>query len=152
VSIDTLKQDLKQVVESIPQGPLVTAADLADYIRTNLVPFVSNLVDELSEVDDCIGALVNEAEDILHEDNAKVFAGIIASGNLLVSELRIRVGNDKRVLSLVREYEILAAKGVQILGDIVVPDDPDEDPDDPDDDDDDSEVGAGSAPKQDGAA
>jgi hypothetical protein len=147
VSIDTLKQDLEQVVSSIPQGPLATAADVADYLRNNLVPFVSNVVDEISEVDDCVAALVDESEDILHEDSGEVFAGLIESGKALVGELRIRVGGDKRVLGLIRAYEILAAKGLQILADIVVPD-PDDEPDpadapaDADKDD----------PKQDGAA
>jgi hypothetical protein len=151
MSIGTLKQDLEQVVSSIPQGPLATTADVADYLRNNLVPFVSNVVDELSEVDDCIGALVNEAEDILHEDNAEVFAGIITSGKVLVSELRIRVGNDKRVLALIREYEILTAKGVQILADIVVPDD-EEDDEDEEDGELVAESVSGPGQKQDGAA
>lgn len=149
MSIDTLRQDLKQILESIPEGPLTAAADVAAYLRNNLVPFVSNVVDELSAVDDCVGALVNEAEDILHEDNAEVFAGIITSGKVLVGELRIRVGGDRRVLALIREYEILAAKGVQILDDIVVPDDDDEDPD-PDEEVEIAPTDAG-ADKQDGA-
>jgi hypothetical protein len=123
MSVETLKQDLEQVIASIPQGPLTTAVDLAGFICNNLVPFVENIVDELVEQDECIGALVNESEDILHEENAEVFAGIIASGKVLIGELRVRIGNDKRVLGLIREYEILAAKGARILTEIVIPDD-----------------------------
>jgi hypothetical protein len=132
MSVETLKQDLQQVMEAIPAGTLATSEGLSSYLRNNLVPFIATVVDEVGEQDDCIEALVHQAEDILHTDNGAVFLGLITSGRVLITELRARVGNDKRLLALCREWEALAKEGAQILDDIVVPDEDDDEDVDPD--------------------
>lgn len=130
MSIEQLQADLKQVITAVPSGPLVTAPEIGSYLKNNLLPLFQSLADELGEVDDSVCDLVNRAVDVLHEDNAQVFAGVIASGKLLVGELRTRIGSDRRLLDAIKEWETLAKEGVQILEDITIPDD--EDPDEGD--------------------
>lgn len=131
MSIEQLQDDLKQVIGAVPSGPLVTAPEIAAYLKNNLLPLVESTVDELAEVDGSVGDLVTQAQDVLHEDSAQVFAGIIASGKVLISELRTRIGNDHRLLKAIKEWEELAKEGAQLLDDITIPDDEEEQPEAP---------------------
>jgi len=129
MSIEQLQQDLKQVAEAAKAlaGPLVTPSEIAVFLRDNLVPLIESHIGESAEMDESIYGLVQEAEDVLHEDNAAVFAGIITSGAVLVTELGHRAGNDQRLLKLIKEWRALAKQGEQILEDITIPDDPEAD-------------------------
>jgi hypothetical protein len=126
MSIEQLREDLTQVAARIPSGPLTSAAELAAYIKNDLVPFIGSAVDEIEEIDESVGDLVNQTPDALHEETAAVFAGIIASGSVLAGELRARAGNDQRLLALLKEWGKLAEKGKELLDDITIPDEVDE--------------------------
>lgn len=143
MSIETLKQDLKQIMASAPRPTFaegdgsVTAERVAGFLANDLLPLIETLVDEVSEQDECIEAMVNQTEDILHEENAAVFSGIIVGAAALVAELRTRAGNDKRLLTMIREWQTLAAQGKTILEEITIADEDegegegDEDQDEP---------------------
>lgn len=126
--IEELKNDLKLVTAAIPTGPLVTATEVSDYLRNNLLPFVESMLGDMEEIDDSVFALVHETEDILHSTNAAVFAAVIASSTVLVAELRKRIGNDRPLLKAVHEFNALVTKATAILNEITVPDE-DEDED-----------------------
>lgn len=135
MSIETLKDDLKAVTEALPKGPLTTAAEMAVYMKNNLLPFVESVVTEMEDMDDNIGDLVTSAEDVLHEENATVFAGIITGGLALVKELEdlaAKTGDGQRLKPLIREWRELAKQGGELLEDITMPDpDPDVDLEEP---------------------
>lgn len=126
MSIVQLQEDLLAVTNAIPQGPLVSAADLSNYLKNNLVPLLSATVSELEEMDGAIGDIVNQTEDVLHQESAEVFMGIIASGLLLINELATRVGDDRRLLGAIKEWRKVAKKGEELINNITIPDDEDE--------------------------
>ena len=129
MSIVQLQEDLQAISKAIPDGPLVSAAELRDYIRNNLVPFLSAQVSEVEEMDGAISDIVNQSEDVLHQESAEVFIAIITSGLLLINELATRIGNDQRLLAAIKEWKKVAKRGEEIVNDITIPDDEDEDPD-----------------------
>lgn len=132
MSIDTLKEDLDQVVKAAPTGALVTGVDVAAFLTDNLLPLLQAFCGELSEQDACIEDLVSKSAEVLHTDSAAVFAGIIASGVAIAAELRTRAGNDRRLLAMIKEFGDLALEGKELLEDIVIPDDEDDDDDEED--------------------
>lgn len=132
MSIDKLREDLAEVTKRVPTGPLVTAADIGTFLHDDFLPLVESMVAESSEQDEVIGDLVRKTSEVLHTESAGVFAAIIEAGKVLVGELRTRVGNDRRVLTLIKEWTELAAAGEEILQEIVIPDDEDEDDEDSD--------------------
>ncbi len=139
MSIETLKLDLKQITE---QAQIVsTGPEVAAFLQNNLLPWFESLIEEVSEMDDSIEDVVHQSVDVLHEDSAEVFAGIIASGTIIASELQTRVGNDARLLAVIREWRALAKQGTEILDEIVIPDD--EDGDDETDEPDEGDLAAG---------
>ncbi len=122
MSIEQLKEDLNAVVSAVPFGPLVTPQELGAYLKDNLVPFIASAVDELEEIDSSVEDLVHQSVDVLHEETAEVFAGIITSGVVMANELLSRAGNDQRIIALVREWKKVAAQGEEILTEITIPD------------------------------
>jgi hypothetical protein len=84
-------------------------------------------------MDGNIEDLVMQAQDVLHEENAEVFAGIITSGIILAKELEelaAKTGDSKRLQPLINEWRELASQGSELLEDITIPD-PDPDQADP---------------------
>jgi hypothetical protein len=129
MSIEQLESDLKAVANAVPTGPLTSAAELGSYIKNNLVPLIAATVEEVKEMDDTIGDLVTRSADVLHEDTAQVFGGLIFSGLVLLKELEQRAAGDRAILAQIKEWRALAEQGSAILDDITIPDDEDdEDP------------------------
>lgn len=127
MSMEQLRDDLKQVVGRLPTGPLTSAADVAGYMKNDLLPFVASMIDEIGEIDESVEDLVHQTPDALHEETSAVFAGIITSGVVLANELKARVGADKRLLDLIKEFFALVKQGEEILEEITIPDpEPDE--------------------------
>ncbi len=135
MSIEQLQADLKAVIGRVPTGPLTTAAEMGSFLKNDLLPFIESTVDEMAEMDDNIGDLVTSAEDVLHEENATVFAGIITGGLALVRELEdlaAKTGDGQRLKPLIKEWRELAKQGGELLEDITMPDpDPDVDLEEP---------------------
>lgn len=127
MSIEQLQEDLKALASRIPTGPLVTPAELAAYLKNDLVPFLSAVTTELEEVDGSVADLVQRAAEVLHEESAAVFAGIITSGAVLIAELKTRIGSDRRLQEAIKEWESLAKEGTQILEEITFPYEPEDD-------------------------
>lgn len=148
MSIDTLRQDLRDIINAAPKGgALATADDAVQFMRANLLPFLESLLDEVGEMDDSIEDIVHQSVDVLHADSAAVFAGIIEGGATLITELKTRCSGDARLLSMIKDWENLANQGREILEEIVIPED--EDDEDGEDGEDESEKDAheeGNAP------
>jgi ABC-type transporter Mla subunit MlaD len=124
----------------------VTAGALGAYLKNDLVPFLSAVTTELEEVDGSVGDLVQRAAEVLHEESAAVFAGIITSGAVLINELKTRIGSDRRLQDAIKEWESLAKEGTQILDEIVFPYEPE------DEDEAEQAQGTGAAPEPGAAA
>lgn len=148
MSIETLKEDAKRVIAALPTGITVTADQLSAFMRDNLLPLAESLIEEIGEVDGVVDDLVHQTQEVLHDESAEVFAGIITGGEVLVTELRTRCGNDQRILTLIRAWLELAKRGKQILEDVVVPEEyeDDEDGDGEDGDEDPASPGTASEP------
>lgn len=133
MSIETLRKDLNDNLEALRGMAIPTADALKQHLVNSFWPFIESMVDEMDEIDEAVDDLVSGAPEILHSESAEVFSGIIVSGELLMTELSHRVGNDARILAMIKEWRGLARQGKSILEDIALPD-PDPDPDDPDPD------------------
>jgi hypothetical protein len=132
MSIEQLKQDLKAVISSLPGGPLTTAAEMSAYLKNNLLPFIESVVTEMEEMDGSIEDLVTQTPDVLHEETAAVFTGLITSGLTLVKELEdlaAKTGDSQRLKPLIKEWRELAEQGMEVIEDITLPDpDPETEP------------------------
>ncbi len=126
MSIEQLREDLKQITGAA--GGMAGDIGVASFLQDNLLPWLESLTHEVSEMDGAIEDLVHESADVLHSENAAVFAGIIAGGLAIAAELTTRIGNDQRLLAVVRDFRQLAVQGREILEEIVIPDE-DEDED-----------------------
>lgn len=120
MSIEQLQGDLQQVVEAATA--IVSPDAILPFLQNNLFPWLESMTEEMAEMDSAIEEAYHEMPDVLHSESAEVFAGIIASGTVLVAELRRRVGNDQRLLAMAKEWTQLAAKGKEILEEITIPD------------------------------
>ena len=123
MSIETLKQDLQQVTAAIASTTLI---DFSTFMQSQLLPWLESLVDEVSEMDESIEDLVHQSVEVLHTESAEVFAGLIAGGAMIATELLTRAGDDKRLIAMVKEWRALATQGKAILEEIVIPDDEEE--------------------------
>jgi hypothetical protein len=141
VSMDEVKADLKanlaSVKDMIPE--LTTSADIVRHLKSTFWPFVENLVAEIDDIDDCV-AEIAEGSNVLQEDTAQTFAGLITSGAVLVGELKRRLGpDDEKMVVMIQEYERLAATAGRLLEDIVMATDDDDDDEDEDENEDDDQ-------------
>jgi len=135
MSIEQLQQDLTQIMGRLLANPPTTTADLVLFLSDNLLPWLQSQAEELGEMDEAIEDVVHQSVDVLHPESGEVFAGIITSGTAIAAELATRAGNDARLLKVIKEFRTLAARGTQLLEEIVLEDDEDDDEDDEDDDD-----------------
>jgi hypothetical protein len=147
--IEDLKTELKRMEEGVAEGASsnASAESAWAFMRDSVVPFLSLVVDEMGEMDETLEEAYHEMPDALHAETAQVFAGIITSGAILVQELRTRVGNDQRLIRMIKEWTQLAADGTKILSEITIPDRGEDD-----DDDDEGEGDAPDAPATEGGA
>lgn len=130
MSIETLKQDLKQIGDALKEQP-----DPIDYLRNNLVPFLESVISEISEIDESVEDVIHQSVDILHAESGAVFAGIIEGAQVLVNELKAVAASNQRVQGLIKDWNELADQGRAILDEVVIGDDEDDDEDSDDDDD-----------------
>lgn len=146
--IDQLKEDLASVISRMPSSELTTSADLRKFLVDEMLPFIGTLVDEIAEQGDDIATLAEQSDDILHSESAAVFAAIIVTGRVLMSELKKRAGKDATLIAQVGAWMGLATQGEKLLEEITLEDsedgDEDEAPEDPEtpqaaDDDDEGE-------------
>lgn len=145
MSIPSLQSDLKSNMAALAMA--TTTEELKIHLQHTLWPFLEALIDELNEIDEAVEEMVDEAPEVLHTESAEVFAALITSGSVLMTELKARAATDQRILRAIREWEQLARQGKEILEEITIPDAEDGE----DEDDTDAEVKAAPTPPTDGA-
>jgi hypothetical protein len=133
MSLEQSKTDLKQIVSALTSTPPTTALEVTSFLQDNLLPWLEALTNEVGEMDQAIEDLVHESVDVLHSENGAVFAGVVAGGLALATELATRIGNDQRLLAVIRDFRQLAGQAKEILEEIVIPDDEDDEEDDDED-------------------
>jgi hypothetical protein len=136
MSIDESKTDLQKIITALTSTPPATALELTSFLQDNLLPWLEALTHEVGEMDQAIEDLVHESVDVLHSENAAVFAGVVAGGLALATELATRIGGDQRLLAVIRDFRRLAVQAKEILEEIVIPDDEEDGPDEDDEEDD----------------
>lgn len=118
MSIESLKDDLKRMTERVTG--MVEGESVLAFLRDHLVPCLETVGDEMDEMDEAIEDIVHDAPDVLHTDSAAVFAAVIASGLTIAGELLTRVGDDRRLIALIREFRAKCAEGKEILEEITI--------------------------------
>lgn len=135
MSIEDLKADLADnMAEAKALGTSITTSvqDIVKHLNNSFWPFVENVVTEMEDLDEGLSDLYHGAEDILQPDTAKLFAGVITGGAILVTELERRLtAADGKLKEAIAEWRELADQAGAALEEIVVPeaegDDEDED-------------------------
>lgn len=136
MSIEQLESDTKAVVSALPTGGLISAADMAAFMKNNFLPLFTDLVDELKAMDGAIADLASGAVEILHRDNASVFLALIEGGAKVIADLKAKLlelgGKPSAELDqAIKEWNTLAEEGREILEEVTFVDtDDDEDQDD----------------------
>jgi hypothetical protein len=137
MSIMQLQADLKELMGRLLAEPPATTPALVLWLQDNLLPWLQSQSEELGEMDEAIESIIHDSVDVLHPESGAVFAGIITSGLAIATELAARAGNDQRILTVVKEFRVLAVQGKEILEEIVLDDEDDEDDEDEDEEEDD---------------
>jgi hypothetical protein len=140
MSIEQLKSDAAAVVAALPSGPLISAADMAAYMKNNLLPLFADLVDELGEMDAAVAELVTGSVDVLHTDSSTVFRTLIEGGTKIIADLQARISElggavTGELAQAIKEWASLAQEGREILEDVTFADADDEDDGDDEDED-----------------
>lgn len=133
MSIESLKQDFATVMASAPKAtPMVPveAGDLSSFLHNNLLPWLENVTEELGSIDEVVEDLVHQTPDVLHTENAELFASLIVTGRTLMTELKQRIGTDQRVGKLIKEWTAMADEAMTVIEDIVIPDEEDDEEED----------------------
>jgi len=136
--VEQLQTDLTAILDTLNAHPPQSVPGLVLFLQDNLLPWMASAAGEMKEMDSAIEDLddiVHANVDVLHTENAQVFAAVIASGLALALELSQRIGNDQRLLKVIAEYRKVAKESEALLEEITVPDNP-EDQEDEDDDED----------------
>lgn len=123
MSIDQLKTDLEAITASIGSATgIPDHGSWASWVRNELLPYLESQVNEMAAMDESIGDIFHQSEDVLHTDSAAVFAAVIASGMVLGAELKTRIGGDRRLLRAIEEFEKVARHAQELLGEITIVD------------------------------
>lgn len=139
MSIETLKADLKANLAGV--NALGADADLATVIRwlKDTWAFIESHVDETTEIDEAVGALMEDAVEVLHTETASVFSAVNAGAMTVLTALRARLDKGKpEDVDLGRICDELAqncTSAKEILEEIVIDDEGGEEDDEEDDED-----------------
>jgi len=155
VSLDELQSDFAANSAQIKalDPTTSTTSDLVKLIKFTLWPFVQNMVMEMSEIDDAMQDVIDNAEDILQEETAGLFAGVMLGAAALIAELekRLTLPADAKLVKSIRDWKAALVEANTVLAEITIetpeppkdegrpPDEGDEDDEDGDEDDDDHE-------------
>jgi hypothetical protein len=127
MSITQLKSDLNILKDKLASSPPQTASDIVAFLQGEFVPWAEAAVDELAEMDEVIEGVVTESDDVLHTENAAVFATVITGGLELAQLLAQRAGNDKVILGKIAAFRDVAKNAEEILEEITFEDDDEDD-------------------------
>lgn len=132
---DNLRADLSGCMaeaKALAANPEATIADVLKHLNDTFWPMVSNVVDEVCDIDESVSAMYEQAEDTLQPDTSAQLQGVIAGAQILVAELKTRVGNDARLLAAIKEWNAKAVEALEDIQEITVTPDPDEEEEDDD--------------------
>lgn len=128
MSLEELRADLERNVREARQ--LEDAATRA-HLEQTLWPFLEALIDQVEEIDDAVGELVEQQEDYLQPQTAAVFAAVVQAGLELAQELKARAGDDPQIVKKIADHDQLCQVAVEVLGQVtLVPAGDDEESDD----------------------
>lgn len=137
MSMDSLRADLKSnTAELAAMDPMTTTtSDLLKHLKGTLWPFLESVTDEMSDIDECVGDMVADAEDILQPETAAVFVAITAGGATIAAALKARITREAepQLWKIVTEFEKNCQLADETLQEIVVDagEEIDDDEDDP---------------------
>lgn len=155
MSIETLQADLAaNIAEAKKLSALSTNDEIVRHLKEVLWPTLEAITEEISELDGCVGDMVNNAEDILQPETGAIMSAVVAGAVTVAAALKARLGPDETQLAKVVSELVKNCKHAEeILEEIVLdelPDDEDGDESDEDGDDDeadnDNDTDEGAAP------
>jgi hypothetical protein len=146
-----LRRNQKAIEARITNGGL--KGDVGTHLRDTLWPFLYNVVEAIAvlktdqdEMAEVVDDLIQNADDILHEDTSRKFRECLGVGVALATALSKRLdlanADDKMLKTQIDAYVLLSAEVGQIIADITIPDN-EEDGDDEGDEDGDDQDDAG---------
>lgn len=119
MSIEQLKDDLQGVITRCPSGPLTTAAEMSRFQKDELLPMMMSMLDVMDDMDAALGAVIEQSEPMLHEEEAKVFAAIIEGGRQIAVALKARLQPSETDLNiLVDGFMLQADAGAKLIEEI----------------------------------
>lgn len=153
MTLDTLKNDLKQNLADLaalkPEiagaDPSLGVKDVISHLKNTLWPMLEAMVDEMSEMDEVLGDMVTNSEDILQPDTAAIFSAVIAGASTIAAALKVRITREAepQLYKIVEELESNVKEATEIMKEIVIDDGSDfgegEGEDDEEDDEDDED-------------
>ena len=140
MTMETLESDLKaNIAEAKKLSALSSISDLVDHLKNILWPTIEAVVEELGEVDDVVGEMVSNAEDILQPETGAVLAAVVSGAAAVATALKLRITREAEpdLYRVIDELEKNCKEATAILKDVVLEEPIDDDEGDDDDDDDD---------------
>lgn len=149
MSLETLKSDLKSNIgEASRLSALSSIGDVVSHLKDVLWPTLEAVVDELAEVDECVGDMVTNSEDILQPETGAVFVGVVAGAIAVAGALKQRITRETEpdLYRMIDELEANCKEANAILKEIVLDEPLDDDADEEDEDDEDDDTAEGAQP------
>jgi hypothetical protein len=91
MSIEDLKADIDRNTEDFANVAFASFDDVKEYVKTTLLPLVSNVVDEVAQIDDDVADMINQSADVLQPETAGIFAAVITQCKGLAEALQRRL-------------------------------------------------------------
>lgn len=141
MSIEELHADLvANIAEAKTLTAMSTQGDVTNHLNNTLWPFLENLVREINDVDEAVGAMYEKSEDILQYDTGREIAVVVGGAIQLIAELEKRAAGDEPLLKAIQEWRAKAQGVSEILEEITLPEDFDGEEADDDEDEEDDET------------
>lgn len=117
MSIEDLRRDLKSNLAEVSK---IGDGAVARHLRDTLWPFLEAMLDDVEEMDDAVGELVQQQEDYLQAETATNFVALVQLGRQIAAELAKRASGEEDALRMCGAYEKLAIDAMGVLEQITV--------------------------------
>ncbi len=146
MSMETLQADIKaNVVELAKLSALSSVSEVVNHLKDALWPTLEALVEEVTEIDDCVAESVSGMAELLHPESGAVLSAVVTGAVAVAAQLKARITaeSEPQLYKVIAELEKNCKLANDILEEIVLEEDDEEDDEDDEDDvDDEADVDA----------
>src|SRR4029077_6278419 len=133
MSIEDLKADIERNTTDFDSVTFNSLDDVKQFMKTTMFPIMTNVVEEMEQIDDDVADIIQQASDVLQPETAGIFAAVITQCRGLAEGLKRRLkkgdkNDDKWAVRLPKILAICDAAQDTLLEITVTPTDEGDEP------------------------